>query len=56
LNIEKGGDENMLQKTKKEKSRSLTERLQDGLSLFCTTMLAAGDLLKLIEALIKAIH
>jgi hypothetical protein len=42
--------------TDKEKSRGLTERLQDGLSLFCTAMLAADDLLKFIEALIRAIH
>jgi hypothetical protein len=40
----------------KEESRSLTERLQDGLTLFCTAMLAADDLLKFIEALIRTIH
>lgn len=39
-----------------KKSRSLTERLQGHLSLFCTAMLAADDLLKFIEALIRAIH
>jgi hypothetical protein len=41
---------------KEKKSRSLTKRLKDGLSLFCTAMLAADDLLKFIETLIRAIH
>jgi hypothetical protein len=45
-----------LGKSEQEKSRRLPERLQDCLSLFCTAMLAADDLLKLIEALVRAFH
>ena len=45
-----------LKKSKKEKSRRLPEFLRDGLSLLCTAMLAADDLLKLIEALARAFH
>jgi hypothetical protein len=42
--------------SKKKKNQSLVKRLQTGLNLVCASLLAADQLLTLVEALAKACH